>query len=136
MRQPPASLTLLAAALVVAACSNATPPSSVSEADRAGSAVTDVAQTMCDKALGAGKVVSAGPMTTLGDLRSMRQGPGFQPAKDAFPGSAADDAAAFCWTKGDADLYDSFGVTTDGQRVKLVSVGGMTAPTSGPPVVP
>ena len=136
MHQLPASLTLLVATVVVAGCSNAMPPPSASKADRARSSQTDAAQTMCENALGAGKVVSAGPMTTVGDLRSMRQGPGFQPAKDAFPGSAKDDAAAFCWTKGAADLYDSFGVTADGQRVKLVSVGGMTTPPSGPPVVP
>lgn len=93
-------------------------------------------QLWCEQALGADKVISAGPATTVADLRNITVGPRYQPAKNAFPGVEGSSVAAFCWTKGGADLYDSYGVTTDGKSVKLTSVGGMPSPPSGPPVVP
>ncbi len=91
---------------------------------------------MCALALGAGNVVSAGPLTTVGELRAMKQGPGFEPARDAFPGVAASAPAGFCWTKGNGDLYLSFGVTSDGQKVHLAGIAGTGSVPSGPPVIP
>lgn len=93
-------------------------------------------QTWCERALGADKVLTSGPATTVGDLRSVTMGPGYKPAKDAFPGVAGTTPAAFCWTKGSGDQYDSWGVTDDGKSVKLASVGGISGPPTGAPVIP
>ncbi len=89
---------------------------------------------MCEKALGA-QVVSFGPLTTVGELRGMKQGPGFQPANGAFPELPAATLASFCWTGGNG-TYDSFGVTLDGQQVSLGGMRGVTSVPSGPPVIP
>jgi hypothetical protein len=107
-----------------------------SEATAGTSAEPSRAAQWCSAALGADKVLSSGPVTTVGELRRLTQGPGFRPAKDAFPGLPGTAPAAYCWTRGAGDVYDSFGVTDGGLNVKLVSVAGLTAVPSGPPVVP
>ena len=133
----PVSLAVLASALLLTACTTTAPEPPVSQVSgQTASAQTADAQQMCENALGAGRVLSAGPVTTVGELRAVKQGPGLQPAQSAFLGVAADAAAGFCWTKGAADLYDSFGVTADGQQVRLASFGGVSTVPSGPPLVP
>lgn len=135
MRTP---LAVVLGGALLAACS--APGSGSSTPTSGGSARTDsaevapMAQQLCAEALGA-QVVSSGPLTTVGELRGMKQGPGFQPAKDAFPELPAATLASFCWTGGNGQ-YDSFGVTVDGQKVSLGGMRGVTSVPSGPPVIP
>ncbi len=99
-------------------------------------AAPTAAQTMCEDALGTGTVLSSGPVTTVGELRSLTVGLGYRPAKNAFPGAADSAPAAYCWTRSGSDLYDSYGVSDTGASVKLASIGGVPDVPSGPPVVP
>ncbi len=111
------------------------PPGRVVVGSSSAGTATD-AQQMCERALGVGTVLSSGPVTTVGELRSLTEGPGYRPAKNAFPGVADSSAAAYCWTKGASDLYDSLGVTGNGESVRLASIGGVRDVPSGVPVVP
>jgi hypothetical protein len=124
MRAPAAAVAVVAGLAVLTGCStgSATP--------------AEGPQAWCERALGADKVLTAGPATAVDDLRSVTMGPGYKPAKDAFPGVAGTAPATFCWTKGSGDQYDSYGVTGDGKSVKLASVGGIPGPPTGAPVVP
>lgn len=93
------------------------------------------AAQLCDAALGDGAVVSAGPVTTAGQIRSFHLGgpaPGAQPAKDAFAGFPYSWPAAWCWAGGNG-TYTSYGVVESGPSVKLITVFGQTTPRSGPP---
>ena len=123
---------VLGGALLAACSSSLTTSAGSARTDSAG--ITPTAQQLCERALGA-QVVSSGPLTTVGELRGMKQGPGFQPAKDAFPELPAVTIASFCWTGGKG-TYDSFGVTLDGQKVSLGGMRGVTSVPSGPPVIP
>lgn len=130
MRTP---LPLVLGGVLLAACSSSTPTSGgTGRMDSVGA--TPTAQQLCKRALG-DQVVSSGPLTTVGELRGMTQGPGFRPAKDAFPELQAVTIASFCWTGGKGK-YDSFGVTLDGQKVSLGGLRGVTSVPSGPPVIP
>jgi hypothetical protein len=91
-------------------------------------------QQICEKALTT-RVVSSGPLTTVGDLRGLTEGSGYQPAKNAFPKLPASAAASYCWTAGNGE-YLSFGVTLDRQKVSLGGISGSTEVPSGPPVIP
>ena len=93
----------------------------------------DPAGQLCMRALGSA-VVSAGPVTTLGEVRQLTEGPGYQPAKSAFPELPASTVAAWCWTR-NAALFDSFAALPGGKKVKLASIGGTATPT-GAPVIP
>jgi hypothetical protein len=91
---------------------------------------------MCVKALGAKNVLSSGPLTTVGGLRAMKLGSrGGQPAKGAFPSLPDSAPASYCWTAGTGFVF-SFGVTADGQKQLLTSIGGPSWTPSGPPVAP
>jgi len=95
------------------------------------------AAQLCDAALGAGSVVSAGPITTAAQVRSTSGGPApgtTQPATDAFPGFPYSSAAAYCWTGGNG-TYTSYGVVEAGPSVKLATISGLTSPPSGPPTI-
>lgn len=138
MRTMTTALALVLGSALLAACSAPGPgPSAPPTGGSAGTVPAEKARTaqqLCDKALGT-EVVSSGPLTTVGDLRAMKQGPGFQPAKNAFPELPAATVASFCWTGGNGQ-YDSFGVTADGQKVPLGGLRGVTSVPSGPPVIP
>ncbi len=133
--------TLVCGAALLAACSAPGSTAAVSAPTAAGSTSwlptqqATKAQQLCETALGAQNVVSSCPLTTVGELRAMKQGPGFQPAKGAFPELPDSTAASFCWTGTDGK-YDSFGVTDDGQQVWLGGIGGVATVPSGPPVIP
>jgi len=133
--------TLVCGAVLLAACTSpgttALGPASVTVGSASVQTTESVtrAQQLCETALGAQNVVSSGPVTTVGELRAMKQGPGFQPAKGAFPELPDSAAASYCWT-GSRGKYDSFGVTDDGQQVWLGGMEGVSTIPSGPPVIP
>jgi len=138
MKATTTSLALVLGTALLAACSSGGSGSWTPSTGGTGivsAPVRPVAQQLCEKALGAQNVVSFGPLTTVGELRGMKQGPGFEPARGAFPELPDTAVASFCWTGG-SGKYDSFGVTQDGQQIWLGGMDGVTSVPSGPPVVP
>ena len=138
MRAMTTTMALVLGTVLLAACSSpgseSSPLTSGGSTGTASTEAAPTAQQLCEKALGA-QVVSSGPLTSVGELRGMTQGPRFQPAKDAFPELPASAVASFCWTGGNGK-YHGFGVTQDGQNVLLGGMDGVTSVPSGPPVIP
>lgn len=138
MNATKSSLALVLGISLLAACSSAGSVSSSPTTSSTGNVPASdgpAAQQLCEKPLGAQNVVSFGPLTTVGELRGMKQGPGFEPAKGAFPELPDSAVASFCWTGGNGK-YDSFGVTLDDQQISLGGMDGVTSAPSGPPVIP
>lgn len=108
---------------------------------RSGRPADDEASRLCRDALGSA-VVSAGPTTTLAEVRATTMGPRFQPAKGAFPELPGSTVAAYCWTttsptSGTPGIFDSYAAVPGGRSVRLIGVGGYTGSIpSGAPVVP
>jgi hypothetical protein len=118
-----------------------TAPETLTLLDRAGTPVAvfhaydKTATQLCDAALGADAVVSAGPITTAGQVDAQSAGVTAgtaQPAKDLFPGFPYSWPAAYCWTGGNG-TYSSYAVLEAGPSVQLTTVSGRTTTPSGPP---
>lgn len=86
---------------------------------------------MCAAALGR-DVVSAGPLTTVGHIRSLNLGPGGERVKDAFPGMSGEALASYCWTGGKG----TYAVTLDGRALRLATVVSGSSVPSGQPAAP
>lgn len=130
--------TLLASIMTLAACAERPATASATPSRPAQQFTSTVApdvDTMCRQALGTAAVASAGPLTTVGDVRSLTIGPGFTPATGAFPDLLPTAAASYCWT-GHSEAFTSFAVTLDGRKIKLAGIHGMAAAPTGPPVIP
>jgi hypothetical protein len=139
MRRCRGNATLLAGALVLAGCSVDTPSPAPAESAttnaQPGTTRASDAHRMCALALGTARVASAGPVTTIGEIRSTRVGPGFAPAEDAFPEMPATAPASYCWA-GEDGVFWSFGVTDDGQKIQLTGIHGIGSAPTGRPVTP
>ncbi|MDX6227883.1 MAG: hypothetical protein QOI76_1273 [Frankiales bacterium] len=82
----------------------------------------------------------SGWLTTVGAIREATWGParaGSAPLAQAFPGAAAGDMAAWCWT-GRAGSYTDYAVHAGDAPVEAVSIRGVPAGVvpGGPPLFP
>lgn len=104
---------------------------------------SDDAAHACRSAFGARLVNSA--VGTVGEVRGVRIGPGYSPpqARNAFPGAASSQAAAWCWVligksaevPGD-NHYQSWAIGPHGKRVMVVEQNTNEAPYPGEPIIP
>lgn len=122
-------IALFVASCTVAACggSAASPASS-----QATSPATEAAK-LCSSAFGSRYINSA--LGTVGDVRAITVGPGFQPAKDAFSGVPASQVAAWCWTGTSGD-YRLYAVVQGHPPVKVEGMAVAQAPAPGPAPIP
>ena len=131
--------TLWLGALLLAGCSvdNPSPDAAESPAMSAKATTRSAsdAHQMCALALGTAQVASAGPVTTIGEIRATRLGPRSAPAKDAFPELPETAPASYCWTGGNG-VFMSFGVTDDGRKIQLTGIHGIGEAPNGRPVIP
>jgi hypothetical protein len=123
MRLLRSALTLVTVVALTSACHSNSPQPKPS------------ALRLCEQALH-GKQVASAQLTTVGDVRAWRIGPGSQPALHAF-GSASDrSAAAWCWTNDGQGLWTAYGVGPNKDSVAFGSTNGGTAAPTGAPAFP
>lgn len=133
--RPSGSVALL---LALAACTSQGAPHRSQPSPPAPS--DSQAQRLCAAALA--RPIAASSLTTVADVRDFVTGgpspmPGDrsrQPGKDAFPGAARTDTAAWC-TVGSDGAYTFFAASGDGKAVEIEGVGGITGPVPDHPVL-
>ena len=120
---------LVVASFTFAACgrSEASAPSG-----HATSPTTNAAK-LCSSAFGSRYINSAAG--TVGDVRTLTVGPGFQPAKDAFVGVPVGHVAAWCWTGSSGD-YRLYAVVRGQTPLKIEDLAVAQAPAPGPAPIP
>jgi hypothetical protein len=143
MRRRAAVILSLAILFAATACAQGVPeapgaPSSPVGPARPPTTGPADALALCRRALPDSDVVS-GTWTTVGSLREWGYGGPVQqrPLADAFAGTAAAQAAVWCWTREAADSYTAWGVLGPGSTDRAITVNGPTRQTpSGPPIIP
>jgi hypothetical protein len=99
---------------------------------RADPALASLPQ-LCSHALLA-PVASAGPFTTVADVRALVSGSTPAAAPNVLPTSPDGAVAVYCWTL-HGSTGRSYAVTTDGHSVQLSTVNGVTTTPSGAPTM-
>jgi hypothetical protein len=94
---------------------------------------TTEAANLCSSAFGSYHINSA--IGTVGDVRTLTVGPGFQPAKDGFIGVPAGHAAAWCWTGSSGD-YRLYAVVRGHTPLKIEGMAVAQVPAPGPAPIP
>lgn len=92
---------------------------------------------MCKHALGAGVALNV-RVASVEEVRAVRIGPGYRPAKNAFPRAAPTDRAAWCWT-GRPGSYTLIAVGPTGTTKRVEGLHGAafdSTPAPGPAPVP
>lgn len=122
-------IALMATCCALGACggSAASRPSSQST-----SPATDAAH-LCSSVFGSHYINSA--MGTVGDVRTITVGPGYQPGKDAFVGVPDGQVAAWCWTGTSGD-YKLYAVVQGHPPLKVEGLAVARAPAPGPAPIP
>jgi hypothetical protein len=90
---------------------------------------------LCEQALHGHHVASA-QLTTVGEVRHWRIGPGSQPALHAFGSATNRSQAAWCWTTEGHATWSSYGVGPNNEKVEFGSLGGVSTTPTGAPAFP
>lgn len=120
--------------LLVAACTAApSEPAPLPATASRASSVTALA--LCQSGqMPRHKVLTAGPLVTVGELRDFAVGPGpSYPLTHAFPGLPDEAAGTYCWSSG-PDGYEGFAVAADGTTIRIATDNSGGPVPSGRPV--
>lgn len=127
-------LAAAAAAVVLLAACTAGPAETSKSPGPPNPVTPTAAEKLCQTALPGLDVRSAGPMTSVGELRKYEMGPvATHPLADAFPNESADASGTYCWTA-TASGFEGYAVSAGGTAIKVGS-SNLPSPTpSGAPI--